>query len=242
MSAAAGAEPDAIASARERLSRLFGSFDRLTPDELARIGYRPASDEEREDLLAAVDEAAARSGRTVLVDEARTAAREAVLRRYSDGTLHPTWLVLNWGLSSGTVEDRVAIVEALADAAAAVAVEDVLDPEVAEALALDAAAVVGMAVGIVSEGSLAHALAEPGDADLGRSPGRHRTRVLLAGAALFLAGLSGLGGTGIVAGVLLGPWSDDLGAGLVLLVFAVVTGVTLLALLAVNRRPNEADG
>lgn len=43
------------------------------------------------------------------------------------------------GISQGTVSDRVAIVEALADAAAAAVVEDELDPEVAAALARDAA-------------------------------------------------------------------------------------------------------
>ena len=106
--------------------------------------------------------------------QARDGARETVLRRYAAGTLHPTWVALNWGISQGTVEDRVAIVEALADAAAAAVVADALDPDVADALALDAGQVVGMAAGSASEGALARALYRPADPELGRRqlPGR----------------------------------------------------------------------
>ena len=39
---------------------------------------------------------------------------------------------LNWDLSQGTTEDRVAIVEALADAAAATVVEDLVVRSVVE--------------------------------------------------------------------------------------------------------------
>lgn len=146
----AAPDPDATLAAQARLQALFRGVDRLTPDELARIGYRPAPDEEREALLAAVDEAAARTGRTALVDGARSLAWSAVMRRLRDGTPHPTWLMLNWGPSSGTVEDRVAIAKALADAAAATVVQDALDPEVAEALELDAAAILGPAGALAS--------------------------------------------------------------------------------------------
>ena len=173
------------AGVRARLDRLFAGFDRLTPDELGRIGYRPASDEERGELLDAVDEAARRTGRVAMVDEARGRAREAVLRRYADGTFHPTWVALNWGLSQGTVEDRVAIVETLADAAASAVVEDALDPEVAAALAMDAAQLVGMSAGGAYEGSLGRALQDPEDVELARS------RVATMAPFVLLGGLRG---------------------------------------------------
>ncbi len=49
-------------AARERIEILFRAFDRLTPGELARIGFQLAPDEERASLLDAVDEAAGAPG------------------------------------------------------------------------------------------------------------------------------------------------------------------------------------
>jgi hypothetical protein len=192
-------QPDALAAARARLDRLFASFNRLTPDELARIGYRPPPDEEHDRLMDAVDAAAEQTGRVALVDEVRGLARGAVMGRYSAGTLHPTWAGLNWGISQGTVDDRVAIAEALADAAAAAAVEDALDPDVAAALAFDAEDVLGLASGAAFEGSLGHALDNPEGADLGPSLSLRWLRLAVAALAVF-----GLGG--FVLGV--GPQED----------------------------------
>jgi hypothetical protein len=87
---------------RARLDVLFGSFDRLTPDELARVGLHRPEDAERQALLRQVGAAARVSGRSALLAEARAAARDAVLRRYAEGGLHPSWVgALNWGLSRG---------------------------------------------------------------------------------------------------------------------------------------------
>ena len=155
--------------ARARLEKLFEGLDRLTPDELARMGMRRDHGEARASLLRVVTEAAEKSGRTALLDEARTAAREAVLNRYSAGSLHPTFIGLNWSLSQGTVDDRVAVVEAVEDAAAAAVVADVVDPEVADALSVDAEHLVELSAGDVSDGSLAHAIAPP-------AQGLHDTR------------------------------------------------------------------
>lgn len=207
------------AEARARLERLFEGFNRLTPDELARIGYRSAHGDEHDELMDAVDDAANRTGRRELVDEARWRAGEAVMRRYAEGTLHPTWVALNWGLSQGTVEDRVAIVEALADAAAAVVVEDVLDPEVAAALGQDAEQVLGLAGGSASDGSLARALHQPDDPDLGPSRAGHAARLAIAVVAVAV--------TTFGFGVVLGP-AFALAAGLV--------SATLVAALNLPRR------
>jgi len=190
-------------AARERLDTLFRAFDRLTPDELARIGYRLAPDEERDPLLAAIDAAAERTGRGVLVGDARVAAREAVLTRYSAGSFHPTFAGVNWGLSQGTIETRVAIAETLADAAAAAVVADALDPEIAAALALDAASITDLAAGEASDGALARALRDPGDPHLGLP-----RRLLVASttvmvlAATVLSGVAALGA--VVVGVAVG--------------------------------------
>ena len=200
------ADPDADKAALERVERLFAEFDRLTPDELGRIGLLAADEDEHERLLDAVDEAAARTGRTALVDEARMVARETVLRRYATGTLHPTWVGLNWGISQGTVEDRVAIIEALTDAAAAAVLEDALDPEIAAALARDAQHVMGLAAGSASDGALARVIQRPDDPDLGPSNTGRWARIALV--VLVVSGTMiglgvGLGLPEVIAGAII---------------------------------------
>ena len=147
--------------ARARLEALFEGFDRLTPDELARMGMRRDHGDARRSLLRVVAEAAERCGRTELLREAQTQAREAVLNRYSAGSLHPTFIGLNWGLSQGTVDDRVSVVQALEDAASAAVVADVAERDVVDALSVDAEHLVDLSAGDVSDGSLAHAIAPP---------------------------------------------------------------------------------
>ena len=193
-------------AARERLDAFFRALDRLTPDELARIGFRPAPEDERDALRDAIDEAATRTGRVALVDEAREAAIAAVTSRYSAGSFHPTFVGLNWGLSQGTVEDRVAIAATLADAAAAIAVEDALDPDLATAAALDAASITGMARGEAYAGSLAHALRDPDDPELRIGPRARRARGFGLAVAIATAAVTvGFGAVvGVVAGIAAG--------------------------------------
>lgn len=191
-------------AARERLRVLFDAIDRLSPDELARIGYVLPRGGERDPFLDAVDEAARQTGRAALVGEARDAAREAVLARYSAGSLHPTFVGLNWGLSQGTVETRVAIAETLADAAAAAVVEDVLDPDIAAALALDAAAITDLATGQAYDGSLGRLLQQSDDPTLRpargmRGAGLVTVGVVVAATVLSLLGLVGVVAAGVIA-------------------------------------------
>lgn len=152
---------DGEGAARVRLDALFVTFNNLTPDELSHIGLRRDDGDERAGLLRIVELAARAADRSTLLGQARAEARDVVMRRYASGSLHPTWVGLNWGLSQGTTEDRVAIVEALADAAAATVVQDLVDDPVAEALSLDATHIVGLAAGEANEGALAHAVAPP---------------------------------------------------------------------------------
>jgi hypothetical protein len=213
-------------AARERLETLFAAINRLSPDELARIGFRAASPEERQPLLDAVAAAAVASGRQALVAEARAQVREAVMGRYASGILHPTFIALNWGLSQGTVEDRIAIAETLADAAASAIVEDVLDPEVATTLALDAAAITGMATGEAYEGSLGRLLRDPEDPELGPSRALRVTRRV--------------GVVYLIALILL----TVVGAGIeaTVLVCASIAGVLVAAGRAARNRPEAGAG
>jgi hypothetical protein len=181
---------DGESAARARLEALFTTFDRLTPDELGHIGLTRTDRAERIALLRAVEGAARRADRSVLLGEARTEAADLVMRRYAEGGLHATWVGLNWGLSQGTTGDRVAIVEALADAAAAAVVADLVDREVVESLALDAGHVLGLATGEASDGALAHAT-EPAAAGFRDTPGRRIAVVvgaLVVGVLVFAIG------------------------------------------------------
>ena len=66
------------------------------------------------------------------------------------------------------MDDRVSVVQALEDAAAAAVVADLVDRDVADALSVDAEHLVDLSAGDVSDGSLAHAVALP-------APGLHDT-------------------------------------------------------------------
>jgi hypothetical protein len=200
--------------ARARLDALFDAFDRLTPDELARIGLVRADPFERQALHSTVTAAARSGGRSALLSEANEAARDAVLRRYAAGGLRPTWLGLNWGVSQGTTNDRVAIVEALEDAAAAAVVEDLVDPAVVDALSIDADRLLRLPIGDASEGSLDRALRP--------SPTWSWPRRLAIIALAALAGAWGFGigiGAGLVGGVI--------GFGVGLLIVRMATRIRL---------------
>jgi len=195
--------PEGEAMARARVEALFAQFNALTPDELGRIGLRRADPVRRAPRIAIVEDAARRADRGVLLGEAREEARNVVLGRYAEGSLHPTWVGLNWGLSQGTTEDRVAIVEALIDAAAAAVVSDLVSAEITDDLSLDAEQVLGLAGGEVSEGSLAHAI-EPPPPGMGDSRG-HRGAVVVGATLVGLvvgaaAGFVNLG-IGVAAGI-----------------------------------------
>jgi hypothetical protein len=212
--------PEGEAAARARLDALFARFNTLTPDELGRIGLRRAEPAERARLSEAVEAAARATDRAALLGEARAEARDTVMRRYSAGTLHPTWVGLNWGISQGTTEDRVAIVEALSDAAAAAVVEDALTPDVAEALSLDAEHILGLAEGDAYDGALGRAIEPPPP---GLPDRRGRIGAVVVGA--IAVGIVTAGGAAIVLDA---PISIAAG---------IVTGLIVVAL--GRRRPDE---
>ena len=128
---------------RARLEDLMTRIDRLSPADLNTAPI-PHPDADARDLLVAMAEAAAdRSGRGELLDEAREAVRDALLRRYVD-----QWPSRPYGSAYHPVartEDQAAVITALEDAVAVAVTEDLLDREDAAALAGPGMLVLGAA-------------------------------------------------------------------------------------------------
>ena len=181
--------------ARARVDALFERFNDLTPADLAHIGLRRTDAEGRRSRLDMVEEAARAANRGVLLGEARDEARSVVLRRFDEAAMSPTWLGPAWAVSTGGVEDRVAIVEALSDAAAAAVVADLVAPEVGDALSTDAEHVLGLADGEAFEGAMSRGI-EPPAADLEDPPGR---KAVVYGGALLGGILVAIAGAVILA-------------------------------------------
>ena len=173
--------PDGEAAARARVDALFERFNDLTPTDLAHIGLRRQGNEHRQVQLDYVEQAARASGRSVLLGQARDEARRVVFHRFDEAAMSPTWLGPAWGVSTGGVEDRVAIVEAIADSAAAAVVADLVAPDVVQALSTDAEHLLGLADGEAFEGAMSRGI-EPPAPDLEDPPGR--TLVVYGGAVI----------------------------------------------------------
>lgn len=153
--------PAGEAAARKRVDALFERFNDLTPTDLAHIGLRRQDDVQRQAQLEAVEKAARDSGRTVLLGQARDEARSVVFHRFDEAAMSPTWLGPAWGVSTGGVEDRVAIVEAISDSAAAAVVADLVPADVVRALTTDAEHLLGFADGEAFEGAMSRGIEPP---------------------------------------------------------------------------------
>ena len=131
----AGAEPGIADrdAAIARLEVLAGRLDRLGLDDFRQMALSPSAALDRDEARRTAEAVAAEAGLTSLVDDARRRVREHLEQVYTAGGYHPTWVTLNWGLSTGPVEDRVAATAAVEDAALAAIVDGVAgDAVVAE--------------------------------------------------------------------------------------------------------------
>ncbi len=119
-------------AARARVEAVFERLDALGPDVFLLVTPRPDL-ERRPERLAELEAVAARFGRTPLLREAGRRVRDGLLSRPATRNVP-----IGYGqalFSSGSLEDQVAREIAIEDAVAVAVVEDVLDPEVAAALA-----------------------------------------------------------------------------------------------------------
>lgn len=120
-------------AARRPAAAVLLTFDSLSSDDLTRIALPPTDDDIRA-ARSQAEQASRRAGREVDLAAVRAEAAELVLRRFGATQFDPTFLGLNWGRSQGPTDQRVAVAEAIADAASADLLDDVLDRRTAEVL------------------------------------------------------------------------------------------------------------
>lgn len=131
--------------ARDRLDTFLARLERLELEDLRLLSLPLPDPTERAALLAEVDRVAETTSRRALVEDARSAARDAVMRAYASHQYEPTWIGLNWARSLGTSRDRLGLMLAAEDAAVAAVVGDLLDEDLAAELSEPFEQAAGMA-------------------------------------------------------------------------------------------------
>jgi hypothetical protein len=118
-------------AAEARVAAFLAELDQLEADIVSRLGMAASSETPERDAARREAFALARAaGLEATVRDARATVRETLRRRMDEGSYRPTMVGLNWGISAGTVEDRVAIAKAAEDAVTAVVVEPFASVEV----------------------------------------------------------------------------------------------------------------
>jgi hypothetical protein len=121
------ADPSVVAArtaAGARVNAFLDELSRLGADDLMRTALAASSETP---ARAAARGEASRLARTVgleaILDDARASVREYVRRLYDSANYRATMVGLNWGVSEGTVADRVEVARAAEDAVTAAVIE-----------------------------------------------------------------------------------------------------------------------
>ncbi len=147
------------AAARARVEVVFAAVDGLSPQLLAQAVIGRTDPDERDRLLDVLEEAVTRSGREELLDAARGPVNRVLQAKVADSILGAAYGAMV--ASSGPVDDRVAVFQAIDDAVCVAVAEDLLELDDARVLSDPGRAFLGLPP--VGDG------AEPA-----RAPGRER--------------------------------------------------------------------
>lgn len=112
-------------TAHERLRAFGATLERIGLDDFRQLALSWTAAADRSAARATARQAVDAAGLGHLADEAAAAVFAYMDRLYASGSYHPTWVALNWGLSTGPVQDRVAAAEAVQDAALATVAEGI---------------------------------------------------------------------------------------------------------------------
>jgi hypothetical protein len=88
----------------------------------------------RAEVRRTIEDDATVAGLGSLLHDTRQRARDYVIRAYAADLYRPTWVGLNWGVSSGILADRLAVTTAVEDAAMAAVVDGVASAEIVDDL------------------------------------------------------------------------------------------------------------
>ena len=212
-----GVTPRSDPAASRRVAALLDRLGRVDREDLQRMALLPP-DQGRQAARERAIDASVAAGRGELLKAATQRVREATLEEYSRAGYRPTWLGLNWAVSTGRAEDRVAWVVALEDAAIATVAQDLLSADDVAELMWPFERLAGQATGGPPPESLGFAL--------GTRPGS-----LTAAVVLFL----------VIAPVAVAMFATGSPQGL-LLGAAVFVGVLSSLRLKARRRSRDSGG
>ena len=130
------------AAARQRGEVVFEAIDRLAPSVLAEAAIGRTDPDERDRLLDVLDAVVIGSGREQLLDEAREPLSGALQAKVAKSLLGAAYGAIL--VSSGNVDDRVAVFQAIEDAVCVAVAEDLLALDDARALSDPGRALLGL--------------------------------------------------------------------------------------------------
>jgi hypothetical protein len=122
-------QPDVRTAAESRLRAFATRLERIGLDDFRQVAMSPHAADARAPARAVVLRAIEDAGLTDLAATARADVRSYLDHVYAGGVYRPTWVALNWGLSTGPVQDRLAATALVEDAVLAT-IADGLAPEV----------------------------------------------------------------------------------------------------------------
>jgi hypothetical protein len=129
------ATPDEVEAGEQRVAAFLEEVAHLGFDAFAQTGLSSAGmAAERVSARTDADRIARAVGLDDLAGDARARVRAHIVRTYDEALYRPTMVGLNWGLSEGTVEDRIAAVMAAEDAVTAAVMEPYLTDEALQQL------------------------------------------------------------------------------------------------------------
>lgn len=129
------ATPEVLEAAEQRVAAFLDEVADLPIEAFAQTALSSAGTADaRISARTDADRIARSVGLDELTAEARESVRAHIVRMYDEGLYRPTMVGLNWGLSEGTVGDRIAAMVAAEDAVTAAALEPFLTDHAFELL------------------------------------------------------------------------------------------------------------
>jgi hypothetical protein len=122
-------------SAASARVRAFGTrLEHIGLDDFRQIAMSPTAAGDRASARDEVIDAIESAGLADLAAATRADVRAYMDRVYAGGVYRPTWVALNWGLSTGSVQDRVGTMAVVEDAALATIADGLASQDAVDAL------------------------------------------------------------------------------------------------------------